>query len=213
MGETRRVNRLADATSPYLLQHADNPVDWWEWGPDAFAEARRRNLPVLLGSRNHQPVLGFLRARSPNRSRASRTSVACQTTFLFCPSPWTVFGLEGPGLLELAQRVVGRWLGDLHGLLDQLGGHRWLTEQERQDPPGDRVLAGTEIVRPAVMQPLQVGGELLPVANSGECSPAELLDDRVWITVAIGGQRVVVGVSICKQPCGHGNCSAGSSTD
>ena len=43
-----RVNRLASATSPYLLQHADNPVDWWEWGPEAFAEARRRNVPILL---------------------------------------------------------------------------------------------------------------------------------------------------------------------
>src|SRR5688500_4020333 len=42
------ANRLAGATSPYLLQHADNPVDWWEWGPDAFAEARRRGVPVLL---------------------------------------------------------------------------------------------------------------------------------------------------------------------
>ena len=42
------ANRLASATSPYLLQHADNPVDWWEWGPEAFAEARRRNVPVLL---------------------------------------------------------------------------------------------------------------------------------------------------------------------
>lgn len=41
-------NRLASATSPYLLQHADNPVDWWEWGPEAFEEARRRNVPVLL---------------------------------------------------------------------------------------------------------------------------------------------------------------------
>ncbi len=41
-------NRLTDATSPYLLQHADNPVDWWEWGPDAFEEARRRDVPVLL---------------------------------------------------------------------------------------------------------------------------------------------------------------------
>ncbi|MGB0100230.1 MAG: thioredoxin domain-containing protein [Nocardioides sp.] len=41
-------NRLATATSPYLLQHADNPVDWWEWGPAAFDEARRRNVPVLL---------------------------------------------------------------------------------------------------------------------------------------------------------------------
>ena len=42
------ANRLASATSPYLLQHADNPVDWWEWGPEAFAEAQRRDAPVLL---------------------------------------------------------------------------------------------------------------------------------------------------------------------
>ena len=42
------ANRLADSTSPYLLQHADNPVDWWPWGPEAFAEARRRDVPVLL---------------------------------------------------------------------------------------------------------------------------------------------------------------------
>ena len=42
------VNRLGAATSPYLLQHAENPVDWWEWEPAAFEEARRRNVPVLL---------------------------------------------------------------------------------------------------------------------------------------------------------------------
>ncbi|WP_127130138.1 thioredoxin domain-containing protein [Georgenia sp. SYP-B2076] len=42
------TNRLADATSPYLLQHKDNPVDWWEWGEEAFAEARRRDVPVML---------------------------------------------------------------------------------------------------------------------------------------------------------------------
>ncbi|WP_153398608.1 thioredoxin domain-containing protein, partial [Ornithinicoccus halotolerans] len=42
------ANRLATATSPYLLQHQHNPVDWWEWGEEAFAEARRRNVPVLL---------------------------------------------------------------------------------------------------------------------------------------------------------------------
>ncbi len=41
-------NRLAASTSPYLLQHQDNPVDWWEWGPEAFAEAERRGVPVLL---------------------------------------------------------------------------------------------------------------------------------------------------------------------
>ena len=42
------ANRLAHATSPYLLQHADNPVDWREWGDDAFAEARERGVPVFL---------------------------------------------------------------------------------------------------------------------------------------------------------------------
>jgi uncharacterized protein len=42
------ADRLRDATSPYLLQHADNPVDWWQWGDDAFAEANRRDVPVLL---------------------------------------------------------------------------------------------------------------------------------------------------------------------
>ncbi|MCC9156858.1 thioredoxin domain-containing protein [Streptomyces parvulus] len=41
-------NRLAQATSPYLLQHADNPVDWRPWETDAFEEARRRDVPVLL---------------------------------------------------------------------------------------------------------------------------------------------------------------------
>ncbi|MBT2386496.1 thioredoxin domain-containing protein [Streptomyces sp. ISL-11] len=41
-------NRLAHETSPYLLQHAENPVDWWPWSPEAFDEARRRDVPVLL---------------------------------------------------------------------------------------------------------------------------------------------------------------------
>ncbi|MDF6019142.1 thioredoxin domain-containing protein [Streptomyces sp. JH34] len=42
------ANRLAQTTSPYLLQHAGNPVDWWPWSPEAFEEARRRGVPVLL---------------------------------------------------------------------------------------------------------------------------------------------------------------------
>ncbi|MFY9839162.1 MAG: DUF255 domain-containing protein, partial [Xanthobacteraceae bacterium] len=41
-------NRLADETSPYLLQHKNNPVDWWPWGPEALAEAKRSNRPILL---------------------------------------------------------------------------------------------------------------------------------------------------------------------
>ena len=42
------MNRLADALSPYLLQHAGNPVDWWPWSDAAFQEARRRDVPVFL---------------------------------------------------------------------------------------------------------------------------------------------------------------------
>ena len=42
------MNRLADANSPYLLQHAGNPVDWWPWSDAAFLEAERRGVPVFL---------------------------------------------------------------------------------------------------------------------------------------------------------------------
>ena len=42
------TNHLASATSPYLLQHAGNPIDWWPWGQDAFEQARRRDVPILL---------------------------------------------------------------------------------------------------------------------------------------------------------------------
>ncbi|HEY7047472.1 MAG TPA: thioredoxin domain-containing protein [Jatrophihabitantaceae bacterium] len=41
-------NRLEHSTSPYLRQHADNPVDWWPWSDEALAEARRRDVPILL---------------------------------------------------------------------------------------------------------------------------------------------------------------------
>src|SRR6187200_2520753 len=42
------VNRLANETSPYLRQHADNPVDWYPWGDEAFARAKAEDKPVLL---------------------------------------------------------------------------------------------------------------------------------------------------------------------
>jgi uncharacterized protein YyaL (SSP411 family) len=48
MSAAPRQNRLAAETSPYLLQHKDNPVDWWPWGPEALAEAERRQVPILL---------------------------------------------------------------------------------------------------------------------------------------------------------------------
>ena len=69
------TNRLARATSPYLLQHKDNPVDWFEWGDEAFEEARARDVPLLLSvgysachwchvmaheSFEHQPTADYL---------------------------------------------------------------------------------------------------------------------------------------------------------
>src|SRR5689334_18886178 len=41
-------NRLADETSPYLLQHKDNPVDWHPWGPEALGRAKQENRPIFL---------------------------------------------------------------------------------------------------------------------------------------------------------------------
>jgi uncharacterized protein YyaL (SSP411 family) len=48
MSEDRPTNRLASATSPYLLQHAHNPVDWYPWGEEALERARREDRPILL---------------------------------------------------------------------------------------------------------------------------------------------------------------------
>src|SRR5512141_236818 len=45
---TAYENRLAHETSPYLLQHKHNPVDWWSWGTEALAQAKRANKPILL---------------------------------------------------------------------------------------------------------------------------------------------------------------------
>ncbi len=46
--DTTHTNRLAQETSPYLLQHQHNPVDWWAWGPQALAQAKNANKPILL---------------------------------------------------------------------------------------------------------------------------------------------------------------------
>ena len=47
-GEETQANRLIHETSPYLLQHAHNPVDWYPWGPEALARARSEDRPILL---------------------------------------------------------------------------------------------------------------------------------------------------------------------
>ena len=46
--KAKHTNRLAREISPYLLQHANNPVDWYPWGEEAFAKARQENKPIFL---------------------------------------------------------------------------------------------------------------------------------------------------------------------
>ena len=46
--QRRHTNRLATQTSPYLLQHAHNPVDWYPWGPEALDKARAEEKPIFL---------------------------------------------------------------------------------------------------------------------------------------------------------------------
>ena len=46
--ESHRPNRLVNETSPYLLQHAYNPVDWYPWGPEALSQAKTLDRPILL---------------------------------------------------------------------------------------------------------------------------------------------------------------------
>ena len=48
-------NRLAGETSPYLLQHANNPVDWRPWGEEALTLARQEDKPILLYAMNGHP--------------------------------------------------------------------------------------------------------------------------------------------------------------
>ena len=72
------ANRLAQSQSPYLRQHADNPVDWWEWGPEALAEAERRDLPILLSVGYAACHWCHLQNRSPESREKSAKMLALQ---------------------------------------------------------------------------------------------------------------------------------------
>ena len=52
------MNRLADETSPYLLQHAENPVDWYPWGEEALERAQAEDVPIFLSRLATPPATG-----------------------------------------------------------------------------------------------------------------------------------------------------------
>jgi uncharacterized protein YyaL (SSP411 family) len=67
--------RLGGATSPYLLQHASNPVDWWQWEDAAFAEAKQRDVPVMISI--GYAARYWLHVDYPIRTRILDLSTAC----------------------------------------------------------------------------------------------------------------------------------------
>ena len=72
MNSTRRTNRLERETSPYLLQHAFTPVDWYPWGDEAFAKARSEDKSVLREhARKRVTAAGDSHRHALKRSTAS----------------------------------------------------------------------------------------------------------------------------------------------
>src|SRR5260370_32268506 len=65
----KHTNRLINETSPYLLQHAHNPVDWYPWGEEALEKAKREDKPVLL-SFGYSAATGAMSwCSNPSRTR------------------------------------------------------------------------------------------------------------------------------------------------
>ena len=71
-GRPRSTNRLVLERSPYLLQHAHNPVSWWAWGDEPFEEARRTGRPVFLSSATRPATGATSWSASRSRTRRSR---------------------------------------------------------------------------------------------------------------------------------------------
>ena len=102
MHERRKANRLAHEKSPYLLQHAYNPVDWYPWGEEAFAKAKREDKPIFLSI--GYSTCHWCHVMEPSRSR-TRIAVLNETT---CH--------EGrprgaPDVDQIYMTACGRWNG------------------------------------------------------------------------------------------------------
>ncbi|MGI8882573.1 MAG: thioredoxin domain-containing protein [Jatrophihabitans sp.] len=153
-------NRLGASTSPYLLQHADNPVDWWEWGDEAFAEARRRDVPVLLSvgyaachwchvmaheSFEDEPTAalmnaGFVNVKVDREERPDVDAVYMEATqALTGQGGWPMTCLLTP---DGAPFFAGTYLPrtQLHSLLDAAG-EAWRDRRDELTESGQRVIA------------------------------------------------------------------------
>jgi hypothetical protein len=119
------MNRLGSETSPYLRQHAGNPVDWYPWGDEAFDAARQRDVPILMsigysschwchvaGSDAHKTRESFKLPREQALSVPDRASM-CRTV-TGCPGP----NLSNSSVCSAPGNPVhGRWARANCGLM------------------------------------------------------------------------------------------------
>src|SRR5437899_2579888 len=162
------MNRLAQETSPYLLQHADNPVDWYPWGEEALARARSENKPVLLS-------VGYAACHwchvMEHESFEDEQTAARGLAGVFDPScGWCGSAPKFPpaSALELLMRrgeldMVTRTLDAMAagGMYDLVGGgfHRYSVDERWLVPHFEKMLYDNALLVPAYLHGWLVTGE------------------------------------------------------
>ena len=115
----RRVagaNRLANEASPYLRQHADNPVEWWPWSDEAFEEARRRDVPVLLEATALTLSVNAFVKHLARRSRPQDHFCEEEKIVVPCRPDTRLSFYSGHASAAFVAAVAGGTLADFHHL-------------------------------------------------------------------------------------------------
>ena len=103
--QPQHTNRLAQETSPYLLQHQHNPVDWYAWGAEAFEASRAQNKPATWHRLNAQ-AFQWLQSQI-NRSHEQQTNVSSEATVCGDGAPQHVIGRTPEDLANRISPDVG----------------------------------------------------------------------------------------------------------
>jgi len=189
-------NRLAASTSPYLRQHADNPVDWREWGADAIDEARRRDVPLLISigyaachwchvmahESFEDPEIGryvnahFVAVKVDREERPDVDAVYMETTVALTGSggwPMTVFATADGAPFHCGTYYPPRPVSGLPSFAQLLHAvvTAWATERAQLLGSAGRIAEALAGAAPAPGDPMPAAGEL----TAGKLT-AELLD-------------------------------------
>src|SRR2546423_1498773 len=184
------TNRLAREKSPYLLQHAHNPVDWYPWGDEAFAKARRENKPIFLSigystchwchvmaheSFEDEATAAIMnrefvnikvdREERPDVDRVYMTFVQATTGGRGCPKSEAGKRALDMDLVTLRKMAAG-------GMHDHLGGgfHRYSVDRYWHVPHFEKMLYDQAQLATAYLDAFQITNDphLIPSPGEGE---------------------------------------------